>query len=118
MGWSITINDLAKFEGFTEEQEKFFEEQHPMYGQDSALALELAKQSELASCTLSGGRTPDPYRPDNEHIIITVIGFNRVTDFVGGMKDIINNGPDAVPSDLDTAKKFHEHLDQDWGEDI
>lgn len=111
MSWSITINDLPSFEGYTEDQEKFFAEQHHLYAQDAGLALEVAQQSNLASCTLSGGRTPDPYHVGDEHVAISIVGFKQSPDFIGSMRNIINQGPDDSVTEA-SAKRLADYLER------
>ena len=88
MSWSITINNLKEYEGFPHDVIEQMITQHLAYGADMNLALKAAKAMSLSSCTLSGGRTPNPYG-DDETVVITITGFSKAKDFVSLMRDIV-----------------------------
>lgn len=94
MSWSITVLDVQHYEGFTHDIVEQMLTQHPQYPADMALALEVAKKAGLASASLSGGRTPNPYG-DDETVVITVTGMATQLDFDAAMRRNIAAGPDA-----------------------
>lgn len=90
MSWSVTINNLKEYEGFPQEMIETMITQHLAYAADMNLALKAAKAMDLNSCTLAGGRTPNPYGED-ETVVITITGFSKARDFVTMMKDIVSH---------------------------
>lgn len=94
MGWSLTINNLVDYEGFDPTVVQNLESQHPMYAADAENLLIAARLADLASCTISGGRTPDPHRPNQEVVQLGLIGFTEAQDFQGAMRATILTGPD------------------------
>jgi hypothetical protein len=95
MSWSITINNLPDYAGFTTDVIEQMLTQHMAYPADMALALEVARKAGLASASLSGGRTPNPYG-DDEVVIITVTGMGAAQDFESAMRRNIAAGPDEA----------------------
>lgn len=94
MSWSITINDLKTYEGFTVEQIELMLTQHPQYPGDMQIALDAARKAGLASVSLAGGRTPNPYG-DDETVNISIMGMGTALDFDTAVKRNIAAGPDA-----------------------
>ena len=95
VGWSLGIHNLQSVERLEEDKVKLLCEQHHMYGLDAMKLFKLAKQAGFASCTISGGRTPDPYNPEQEISVLSIVGFTHSTDFNDAMRKVILSGPDA-----------------------
>lgn len=91
MSWSVTIENLKEFPGFTPEIMQRFMRDNILYGTDAQIALNAAKAAGMSSCTLAGGRTPNPYGPD-EIVTLTITGFARSVDFNTAMKNIVTRG--------------------------
>jgi hypothetical protein len=94
MSWSVTIQNVQEYEGFSHEIVEQMLTQHPQYPRDMALALSLAREAGLASASLSGGRTPNPYG-DDETVNISIVGMEKALDFDAAMRRNIAAGPDA-----------------------
>lgn len=93
MSWSITINNLPEFPGFSAEVIEQMLTQHLQYPADMELALETACKAGLSTAVLSGGRTPNPYG-DDEVVDISVRGMSSALDFNAAMRRNIAAGPD------------------------
>jgi hypothetical protein len=98
MSWSVTVNDVANYEGFPLDLQEFFASQHPSYPRDAEQALETARVLNLKSATLTGMRTPNPYGGD-EIVDVSVRGTPLYKDFLLEMREIIASGIDGE-SDL------------------
>ena len=83
MSWSVTVNDISKMtDGLPDSILAQVSRDNPMYETDAGLAFEAAKQAELDSACISGGRTPSPYGgPDT--VVISVVGFAATPDDEG-----------------------------------
>lgn len=92
MSWSVTVNNIADYEGFPIDTQEFFASLHPSYPRDAMNALAIAKRLGLRSATLSGGRTPNPYGGD-EIVDVSVRGTPIYNDFLSEMREIIASGP-------------------------
>jgi hypothetical protein len=88
MSWSIVIQNLEEYDAFPREIIETQLTHNLNYPLDMNRALKLAKELNLKSCTLAGGRTPDPYDKDNETVMITITGFSEAEDFVTTMRRI------------------------------
>lgn len=93
MSWSVTINDLEHFVDFDTQLIEDMMTQHIKYPRDMRRALEMARRTGLASCVLTGMRTPNPYGGD-EVVDISIRGHMEALDFQAEMKRIMRAGPD------------------------
>lgn len=104
--WSVTINDLPNFGDFPEDVLERFAD----YRDDMYLALTLAEDMALASCTLSGGRMPGiGVNVDNEMVDITIRGNTKAVDFNQVIKESITRGPDQK-TDQEVAQEYFDGL--------
>lgn len=110
MGWSVTINNLAEFGDFDDESLLKLSEQNEKYQGDAKSLLAFAKAHNLGSCTLAGGRTPNPYKPGEESVSFSIMAYSEAQDFNAQTLDNIRQGPDvpaeSIPSDKESAAKF------------
>lgn len=75
MSWSVTVDNLWELTELPVETLAKLSEDNPKYFGDAQLAFALAKQSDLVSATLAGGRTASPYGgPDT--VVFSVVGFD------------------------------------------
>jgi len=88
MAWSIVINNLQDYQGFPQDVIETFLAGHVAYPFDAQLALIAAKEAGLASATLAGARTPNPYGGD-EVVDIAVHGFAEHKDLAEFMKAVV-----------------------------
>lgn len=95
MSWSITINNLPEFKGFSAEVIEQMMTQHIAYPHDMKTALEMARKTGLKSAVLTGMRQPNPNGGD-EVIDISVRGMAEAIDFNAAMRSIIEHGPDEA----------------------
>lgn len=95
MSWSVTINNLQEYEGFSTEVIEQMLTQNPQYPADMEIALDAARRSGISSGVLSGGRTPNPYG-DDEVVNISIQGMGKAVDFNTAMRRIIDSGPDQA----------------------
>lgn len=95
MSWSVTVNNLREIDtlNLPEVTYNFIASQHAEYISDLGRAFDMAKAMGLASATLTGFRTPNPYGGP-EVIDISVRGFAEAPDFNAEVKRIIAMGPD------------------------
>lgn len=88
MAWSVIVENLQDYPGFSEQIIETLVTAHVSYPFDADLALKLAKDAGLASATLAGGRTPNPYGGD-EVVDISIHGFASSRGLVDLMKLIV-----------------------------
>lgn len=93
MAWTVTINNLQKDTRISQETIEYYVTHHIKYPGDMLAALKLAKNAGLASCVLTGARTPNPSGGD-EVIDISVRGLTQSPNYADEIKRIIRMGPD------------------------
>lgn len=88
MAWSVIVHDLQNYKNFSESIIETLVATNPAYPFDAQLALIVAKEAGLASATLAGSRTPNPYGGD-EVVDIAVHGFAQHRDLADFMKAVV-----------------------------
>lgn len=108
MSWSVTLNELAEMTHLPEETLSKIGEDNPEYMNDAVIAFKMAKESKLATVTISGGRTPSPYNgPD--YVVIAITGL-----VPGAAGKAVGNFNDEMQSMITREQKRMEDIDEYW----
>lgn len=93
MSWSLTIDDLPNYPGPSLDDFERIARDNVSCVDDMLAAMSLASQRGLASCVLTGGRTPTP-TSDDEIIDISIRGMAVAQELRTAILDALKSGPD------------------------
>lgn len=95
MSWSLTIDNLPYYRGPEPADIEKIARDNISCVEDAYAALALARARGLASCTITGGRTPTP-ASDDEVIDISIRGMAVAQELRSAVKRILDAGPDET----------------------
>jgi hypothetical protein len=93
MGWSANIDDLLNYDRFPTSLQELWAREHIAYPRDADLLVMTALSLGLRSATVAGGRTPLPEPPDEEIVMLSIMGTAKSSDFLGLVMRQIQKGP-------------------------
>ena|SRR5579871_1611710 len=83
---------------------------HAAYPGDMQLGLDMARQMNLKSATITGYRTPNPYGGP-ETVSITVLGFHDAVDMNDLIRAIVTSGPEEGSPGAQTSARGNDQDD-------